>query len=237
VIYRYLAFDIEIEKSIPDGSSDWKSFRPLGISCAATIIQGEEPLLWYGKSESGETADHMRVDEASDLVHYLNDKINEGYTVLTWNGLGFDFDILAEESGLYKECIDIAWHHIDMMYHFFCLKGYALGLDKAAHGMGLSGKTPGMNGRLAPLYWQQGKRQEVLKYVAQDVRTTLAVAEAVDQNKGISWISNSGRKQYVPFYNGWLPVKEADSLPLPDTSWIRDPWSRNRFKHWIKNNI
>jgi len=26
----------------------------------------------------------------------LNDKINEGYTVLTWNGLGFDFDILAE---------------------------------------------------------------------------------------------------------------------------------------------
>lgn len=33
----YLAWDIEIAKTIPDGETDWKTHRPLGISCAATI--------------------------------------------------------------------------------------------------------------------------------------------------------------------------------------------------------
>ena len=40
----------------------------------------------------------MSREEAAALVHYLEDRTKEGYTLLTWNGLGFDFDILAEES-------------------------------------------------------------------------------------------------------------------------------------------
>ena len=30
-----------------------------------------------------------------------------------------------------------------------------------------------MNGKLAPALWAEGKREEVLRYVGQDVRTTL----------------------------------------------------------------
>lgn len=33
---KYLAFDIEISKPIPDDATDWEQYRPLGISCAAT---------------------------------------------------------------------------------------------------------------------------------------------------------------------------------------------------------
>ncbi len=33
---KYLAFDIEILRPIPDGADDWKSFRPLGITYAGT---------------------------------------------------------------------------------------------------------------------------------------------------------------------------------------------------------
>jgi len=233
VIYKFIAFDIEIERSIPDGSGDWKSFRPLGISCAATMIQGEEPVLWFGKSQTAEPADRMTKQETAALVDYLETKVKDGFTVLTWNGLGFDFDILAEESGLLENCARLAYEHVDMMYHFFCVKGYALGLDKAAQGMGLSGKTPGMNGRLAPIYWREGKRKEVLDYVAQDVRTTLALAEAVERKKSLNWISNSGRDQYVHFHNGWKIVEDANALPLPDTSWMRNPWSRSKFTGWL----
>ena len=231
--FNYVAFDIEIERSIPDGSGDWKSFRPLGISCAATLVQGEDPLLWYGKSPDGKPADRMTMEEAEDLVNYLKTKTDEGYTVLTWNGLGFDFDILAEESGKTELCKQLACDHVDMMYHFFCLQGYALGLDKAAHGMGLAGKTPGMNGRLAPIYWQQGKRQEVLTYVAQDVRTTMSVAEAVENQGGIRWVSNRGWQQFAAFPDGWKTVREAEKMPLPDTSWMTNAWPRSKFTRWL----
>ena len=33
-----------------------------------------------------------------------------------------------------------------------------------------------MNGKLAPALWAEGKREEVLRYVAQDAKTTLALA-------------------------------------------------------------
>lgn len=32
----------------------------------------------------------------------------EDYTLLTWNGCGFDFDILAEESGMHEQCKALA---------------------------------------------------------------------------------------------------------------------------------
>ena len=31
-------------------------------------------------------------------MQYLATQVENGYTIVTWNGLGFDFDILAEES-------------------------------------------------------------------------------------------------------------------------------------------
>ena len=34
---KYLAFDIETAKVQPPDERDWKSDRPLGISCAATL--------------------------------------------------------------------------------------------------------------------------------------------------------------------------------------------------------
>ena len=87
--------------------------------------------------------------------------------------LGFDFDILAEESGMLEECRDLAVSHVDMMFHVFCQLGYGVGLDAAARGMELAGKSKGMSGVLAPVLWAEGRREEVLEYVAQDVRTTL----------------------------------------------------------------
>ena len=47
----------------------------------------------------------------------------------------------------------------------------------AARGMGVDGKPEGMNGRLAPALRAEGKRK-LLRYVGQDVRTTLDLAPA-----------------------------------------------------------
>ncbi len=39
---RYMAFDLEIARPLPEGGEDWKSIRPLGITCAATLTEDEE---------------------------------------------------------------------------------------------------------------------------------------------------------------------------------------------------
>ena len=230
---NYLAFDLEIANGFPDGVSNWRPFRPFGISCAATAASDGSVKVWFGKNTDGSPADRMSREDVIQLVEYLQFQTNFGKTILTWNGVGFDFDILAEESGLQKECQSMAKQHIDMMFHFLCVKGYPLGLDTAAKGMGLPGKTKGISGADAPKYWQEGRRQEVLKYVEQDAITTLQLGQLTQQRGTLSWISGTGKKQILPLKKGWIPVTEANQLPVPDTSWMSRPISRNDFVGWL----
>ena len=233
---KYLAFDIETAKQIPEGERDLKAYRPLGISCAATLASdADEPLLWHGLTDDGRPADQMTQQDAMNLVHYLAMMVNDGYTILTWNGLGFDFDILAEESGMGEECQRLACDldHVDMMFHVFCTLGYPVALDRAAKGMGLAGKPEGMSGALAPHLWAKGKRQEVLDYVAQDARTTLELAQICEERGRLHWITRRGSIGKMALPSGWITVREALALPEPDTSWMSNPWSRSKFTAWL----
>ncbi len=230
---RYLAFDLEISKSFPSNASDWRDYRPLGISCAATLANDAQLTQWYGRTTEGGVAPQMNREDAARLVRHLQNAVDSGYQIVTWNGLGFDFDILAEESGEYLTCKEIALNHIDMMFHVLCLKGYPLSLDRAAKGMKIQGKLEGMSGYLAPKLWEQGFYQEVLDYVSQDVDTTLKLLLTVEKTHRLSWLSTSGRIQDLFLAKGWLTVKEAMQLPLPDTSWMTNSWDRSKFTSWL----
>ena len=226
---KYLAFDVETAK-LPDG--DWRSCRPLGISCAATLLgDSDQPKLWHG-GDRARPADRMSREEAAALVRYLSEQVAQGCTLVTWNGLGFDLDVLAEESGMSAECKTLALSHVDMMFHVLCRLGHGVSLDAAARGMGLEGKPAGMNGKLAPALWVEGKREEVLRYVGQDVRTTLDLATACEGCGELRWVARSGRLRRMTLREGWLTVEEALQLPLPDTSWMDEPWPRERFTGW-----
>lgn len=220
---KYLAFDLETAKVLPENEHDLKAYRPLGIACAATL--SDELVLWKG-------GDQMNQKEAAELVHYLSAQVERGYTILTWNGLGFDFDILAEESGLLTECKALAVAHVDPMFHILCKLGYGVSLDAAAKGMGLAGKA--MNGADAPKMWAEEKREEVLQYVAQDVRTTAEVAAACEAIKKFRWIAKSGKLRSMALPDGWLTVAEAEELPEPNTWWMTDPWTREKFTAWLR---
>lgn len=230
---KWLAFDLEIFKSIPDGETDWKQHRPLGISCAATLLSDEpQPRLWHAADKSRP----MNTAEVVALVQYLIERstdLFDSYSIVTWNGLSFDFDVLAEESGLHAECAGLAMNHIDMMFHFFCLRGYPLGLDACAKGCGLPGKTEGMSGAKAPEMWTNGEYDKVLEYVGQDVITTLHVAQTVQRQKGFDWTAKSGRRNSIRI-NEWKTVADCLLIPDPDTSWMSDPWPRSKFVEWMK---
>jgi hypothetical protein len=232
---RYLAFDVETATVLPDETTDWFRHRPLGISCAATLASDEEgPKVWHGKTTEGSPAARMRQSEAAELVDYLERMADNGYSIVTWNGLAFDFNVLAEESADRDVCKRLAWDHVDMMFHVFCKQGYRVALDKAAQGMGLPGKTEGMSGIMAPKLWAEGRFQEVLDYVSQDVRVALNLAQKCEQAGKFRWITQKGTRQWIDLPSGWLTAKHAYLISTPDTSWMSNPASREEFIAWLR---
>jgi len=236
---RYVAFDLEIAKAIPDGETDWDKHRPLGISCAATLTSDGDLKLWHGKESGGVYAEKMTPAEVGRLAEYLQELARGGYPALSWNGLGFDFKVLADEAaaGYTNQIHQMAMDHIDPGFQMVCQKGYMVGLDTAAQGLGVEGKTEGMRGDLAPVMWAQGReaQEKVLRYVAQDVRATANVAEGLIKQRWLRWITKRGyvtKSPWRPTFKAGrlLTVKECLDLPGPDLEWA---WSRASFMEWM----
>jgi hypothetical protein len=235
---RYIAFDIETAKALPAHVTDLKAHRPLGICCAATLVAADDgPRLWHGKADDGKPSRQMTRDDAAQLVEYLSAVTRDGYLIVTWNGLGFDFDILAEESGMWAECRWLARGHVDMMFHAHCELGYPVGLDRAAKASGLKGKSPKVAQHLVPQLWSDGKADEVLEYLVQDVRTTLELAVECEHRRSLKWIAQSGKIRSFALRPAWLTVEQAMRLPEPDTSWMQSRLPRSHFTSWLYEDL
>lgn len=231
---RYASFDIESARILPEGASEILAYRPLGISCAAACLSDtSSPIVWHGKTPKGTPSPKMSREEASAMVRDLEGLVAQGYTLVTWNGLGFDFDILAEESGMPEECAGLASNHIDMLFHAVCVLGHPISLQKAAEGMAIDGKLEAMQGAEAPAAWAEGRFEEVLAYVSQDAVVTVRLAEIAEERGELAWISRTGNRRRMPLDAGWLKVDDAARLPLPDTSWMHAAPSRDRYTGWL----
>ncbi len=236
------AFDLEIAKEIPADEVDWKRHRPLGISCAGLSYRqdgGEHGQFFYGEA-------CMSREHAQSLVYALRAFVDQGHVLVTWNGLAFDFAVLAEESGLVEECTRLALDHVDLMFMVVAHRGHYLALDTAADGMGLVGKlkevklrdgsiVEEMNGAQAPALWQAGEYDAVLEYLGEDLRVTLDIAAMVQACGFVRWWSRSGRKQIVN--TSLLTVRECLEIPLPNNSWMTNPPSRMEMMGWMDARV
>jgi len=68
----------------------------------------QQPIIWHGKQADGSPAGQMSTDEVRGMLKHLAQSASQGHTLLTWNGQGFDFDVLAEESGDLRPIFDSA---------------------------------------------------------------------------------------------------------------------------------
>jgi len=232
------AFDLETAKVSPSNLINFQSEGSLGISCAALALSGQaKPFSWYGIPQ-------LTQDECRGIVRELHNIVQEGYTIITWNGCKFDFAVLAQESGLVAECAMLARDHIDLMLMVTFHKGWLLSFQKALEGAGLKGKlkrvtlTTGkviynMDGAMAPQLWAEGEFQAVLDYLLEDVKQLLELAVVVERRKGIHWISGSGKPQTLEFKK-LLTVKECLEIPEPDVSWMSNPPKRADFVDWAR---
>src|SRR5438445_2065984 len=234
--YKYLAFDLETAKVQPTHMRDWKSARPLGICCAATYLDGDkEPVLWYGGRRPKNPEPRMTIAEARALVKYLSRQVTAGYTIVTWNGVGFDFDILAEESGMHEKCKSLAIAHVDMMFHVVCQLGFGVSLNAAARGMRLFKRREKRYGSLIPGLWANRRYEEVFNHVAQDVRITFALAMSCTERGYLRWITRfeTGRMMRLP--DGWQTVGVAQRTPEPIQSQVDRRWSRDSITAWMRS--
>ena len=181
---KLVSFDIEIYKEIPEGETDWNAHRPLGISCAASYwkhptLRAYQNLSWFaGEDWSNQPmARPMTQVQCRQIVGDLMSIAEDGYTIVTVNGLAFDFDILAEESGMVAECADLAInHHCDMLFMSVCHFGWMVGLDALCAGAKVESKLHNvtlstgeaitdMSGAKAPELWQAGEFDAGLAYL------------------------------------------------------------------------
>ncbi len=231
---KLISFDIEIAKILPEFSGNLFEHAPLGISCAA--VASDEVRFWSGVPQLSQEENQTLV---KDLMAYAAD----GYTFVTWNGCGFDFRLLAQESGMVEECGELALNHVDLMLLVTFNKGWFLGLDKALNGAEIGSKvhevklTNGkmlhnMDGGMAPKLWADGEHDAVLTYLRGDVEQTLALAENILKTHSIRWTSGRGKPQSVSVPK-LLTVRECFDIPEPDTSWMSDPPEREDFVKWI----
>ncbi len=232
--HRYRAFDLETVAVLPSDGHSWGTSGPVGISCAATVAcDSDDPELWFGRGRRHRPTSRMAQSEVRRLVEYLARQVQRGYTILTWNGLGFDFRILAEESGMRRECCGLAVAHVDMMFHVLCRLGFGVGLESAAKALRLGTKMTGVSGLMIPQLWSEGRHEEVLQYLTNDAKMTLAVAEACEKRGHFCWLTCSGRRRFLSLSNGWLLVRSALKLPPAKALPKSGAWSRNRFTAWL----
>ena len=242
---RFVAFDMEIAKPVPDGA-DLLAGRP-GIACAALAREGAaDPIVMFNPDVTPQWFDldtkAMTLGGAAEILAALEALTGQGDTIVTWNGAGFDFRLLADETGQHQACARLALDSIDMMFQVLCERGHPLALDSALKGMALpskvdqvtlaNGETVHVSGADAPRLWQAGEYLAVMTYCAGDVERTLALAIACQQRRHLAWISQRGRRNEVSLGAGWLPVRRCLSLPLPDTSWMERPILREDVLKW-----
>lgn len=232
---KYASWDIEIAKTVPEGE-DLHAHHPLGITCGAVALEDDEINYWYAHPK-------LTRDGALKMLSDLEKLVEDGYTLLTWNGTQFDFRVLAEETQEFERCAKLAMGHVDMMLQFTFTKGFYLSLEAALAGMRIPGKLKevtlkdgtvlkGMSGVLAPELWAKGETDAVLSYLREDVTQPLRLAYEIEKRNGLRWITKRGMAMAVHF-DRLRTVEECLEIPQPDTSWMDASPSRDSFFEWM----
>lgn len=238
---KLITFDIEIAKEIPAHAPDWQLYEPLGVSCLALAVSGETQVRFFWD------VPQMTREKCREVVGVLRDYIDQGCSIVTWNGCKFDFNVLAQESGLIDECARLALDHIDLMMMVTFTQGHFLSLQAALNGSGLAGKLKSvtlndgselknMDGAKAPGLWAAGEHEAVLAYLREDIAQLLDLVETITINKSLRWLSRSGNLQKMPVHR-LLTVRECYKIPEPDVSWLRNPPRRSDFVNWMPEEI
>jgi len=231
-------------------------FADVGISCAALYaVEWESAISYPAQDIFGFREPEMSAECAQGFAKELIRYASMGDTIVSFNGLHFDFPLLAtvcNDTGIEKELKHLAiYEHIDYALNMVTARGFMISLDTAAHALGLSGKTEGMAGYLAPILWNperttfsdeeaadiealgvvpgtKAAQALCLTYVGQDAVTTADVYRLLVEDKYLQWVSSrSGKLVKTPWYPEVFEGRLLKVCEVMDREQCLTPWFTN----------
>jgi hypothetical protein len=231
---KTLALDIEISNVFDlRPGEDINKYAPFDVAVAATQVAGGEERLWCSRDAEGSPQPRMNRENARQLLNYLEQMQRDGIKVCAWNGLSFDLRWIARAADDVKTASRVARAMYDPMFQFFKLKGFPVGLEAVAKGLGLSARKS-MNAADAPKYWAAGEHQRVFDYVLGDVRMTTEIVRVIGERREFAWLTQRGelRREKLARLKS---VEECLNDPLPDQSWMKTPIRQEVFTGWMSS--
>lgn len=252
---KILAFDIEITQRLEEGVINDKPRWParLGVTCVGLAFSGEleGKFAFSSPIANGRHVPTMTDEQISLVLKILESYRDNGYDLVSINGLSFDLFVLGRETGQSEDlqrAAKLALNHIDIGYQMVCEYGFMAGLDAMGKGMKTGGKGD-IHGEDAPKLWAGSPedQEKVIDYVLADAYQTLAIYKAIlAHDHELTWINKQGQeksrilKSAYGFYlhpapsqspwlhpNRLLTALEANQLPVPERS-----WDRQKFIGW-----
>jgi len=230
---KLLSFDIEISDVFELGKyEDMEKYAPFHVSVGTTAIHNGEERVWYSEDEEGRPTVNLTRERAHDLLEYLSEMQQKGFTVCAWNGLGFDLKWIGHQADDIALAARLALKSYDPMFQFFNQAGFPVGLDNVAKAMGIPQKKL-MNAEDAPRQWRAGNHQEVMDYCLGDCQMTNLIVLAIQKARQVRWVTSKGTISSKPMPR-LKSVKEIIQDPEPDQSWMNRPIRRTKFYEWVQ---
>ena len=222
---KCVGFDIEIANVLRKFAT-WKEHRPLVLTCIGLAPSDGEAIAYYNPEG------YISRNRAIEIVLKLQWYAHKGYKIITWNGLGFDWVLLADTSGMKQECRRLAMSesHVDVMFNMFMALGYGVGLGTACKETIGRGKL--MSGKDAPTEWKDGDRLQVLEYVKADAILTREIYQylSLQAKPLIKWRTRKGygNLKQMRAASDWNPTWSVHhtlnvSPPPPLATFMTDP--------------
>ncbi len=229
----WLAFDIETANLLPEGA-DLDSFGPLDISVVAAVGDDGGARVVHSVQD-GRPAPRLTQADAAAFLQWLREQQRSGARIVAWNGVSFDLKMIGHAAGDLQLAAEVALDSYDPMLQFFYRRGFPIGLQAVAGGMGL-GLKKSMSGADAPEQWAKGNFQQVIEYVQGDCRMTLEIARAIEKAREVRWNTKRGTISSERMA-ALLTTREVLRLPPPDQSWMDTPIPPAKFTAWFPASV
>ena len=182
---KYIALDIETANlSMKDEGLQFDNPKGWKTACVC-IYDSHKDQDWYFVNYRdldvvrGSISLDIEVHPFIVLENKLNEWFNEGYLLVTHNGYGFDNPILSKSIGDGgADCASILKkfdnsRQIDMALTLKQITGERYRLQHLVHGLLGKSTSKLMDAAFAPVEWNNGNYDEVLRYCISDCHLTL----------------------------------------------------------------
>jgi hypothetical protein len=229
----FAAFDLKTDKLIPDNGD----LSNLGIVCASICKADGTKVSWVPEqNEFRQYGGSLTQEQVYDVVDFLYKEKK----VVTWNGIGFDLQVLYHcckgNDTAVKKLIKLAKRHVDIAYCFLCEHGYMISLNR------VPSYDDKVDSKTIPALWSAGRLGQDMVIAACRYKSSFLAClfDKVASKRRLEYLSKAGAPLFwtpILFKDRPLSVKNASVLDLPDNSFLpedmQEMFRRDRFVGWI----